>query len=138
MTKLVIGLVVLALGLLLIGGGVLMILHQWTYTETAMGTVVRRAGQEIVVRFHAERSSPAPQEMHFFACAEYAFPVDDHTANLVEGNRVFGFYPPGHLEKVRLARDFANPLPGAMMAAGFVLNLLSIGLFWMARRRSTE
>jgi hypothetical protein len=122
-------------GILLAWWGVATLLYYRSFTETAEGVVDRRDDKEVVVRFHEERSAPAPQEVRFSGDAEYAFPVTDRTAGLRAGDKVTGYHPPGRLPDVRLDKDFPYLLPGGSAVAGAVLAVAAGAVLIAAGRK---
>jgi hypothetical protein len=102
------------LGLLAAWWGVSTLLYFRSFTETAEGVVARREGKEVIIRFHEERRSPAPQEMQFSGDAEHAFPLNDRTEALKVGDKVQAYYPPGRLHEARFDKNFSYLLPCAL------------------------
>ena len=110
------------------------LLYYRSFTETAEGVVARSDGQEVVIRFHEERSSPAPHKMQFSSDAEYAFPLNERTATLQVGDKVEAYYRPGRLYEARLDKAFSYWLPGGLAAVGSLLVVAAGAILLMTVR----
>ena len=123
------------IGIVVAGWGIATLLYYRSFTETAEGVVARRDGKEVVIRFHEERSSPAPQKVQFSGDAEYAFPLNGRTESLKVGDQVAAYYRPGRLHEARLDKDFSSWLPGALAAVGVVLVIAPGAIVFISGRR---
>ena len=103
--------------------GISTLLHDRSFSETVQGTVDRKKDDVVVVRFHEERSSPAPQKIEFKSDWEKAFPINDRTKPLKVGDTVVAYHPAGRTHEARLDKDGSYLLSGGALVLGGVLIL---------------
>jgi hypothetical protein len=136
-TKLVVIILSVA-GTIICWRGISTLLHYRSFTETTQGVVERRSGNEVIVRFHEERSSPAPQKVEFQSDAEYVFPINERTDKLKVGDKVEAYHPAGRLFDARLDKEFSYLLPAGTVAVGVSLLLAAGATVFVCRKKGTS
>lgn len=130
----VVCLVLAVVGIVLAGWGVSTLLFFRSFTETTEGRVDRWSGNEVIIQFQTEISTPPPQEVRFKSEAEYAFPRNQQTATLKVGDKVTAYHPPGKLYEARLDKDFPYHLPYGALAAGTLMIVTGAAVILAGRK----
>ena len=96
-----------AFGVFLGSGGISILLHYHSFTETAQAVVLVREEKHVMVR--VERNPPAQEEFQIISPRRVS--LTEQTENLRVGDKMEVFHPPGQPDNFLAAHEFSYVKP---------------------------